>query len=161
MLKMIQILGLYQKKFWKYLKSTSGGTRIPETVNYGPRFRNNPLAQSELFNEYFCDQFFENSEYDIDIDYTNDSQFNIDFDFRKIRKILQVINPNKAVGPDGVHGSILKNCAVSLAYPLSVIFKISYNSGMIPKDWKLANVVPVHKKGSKMSVENYRPILSH
>ena len=41
---------------------------------------------------------------------------------------------------------------------MSVIFKISYNSGMIPKDWKLANVVPVHKKGSKMSVENYRPI---
>ena len=108
--------------------------------------------QSVLFNdnEYFCDQFSESSKYDIDINYTNDSQFDIDFDFRKIRKLLTVINPSKAAGPDGIHGSILKNCAVSLAYPLSVIFKISYNSGMIPKDWKLANVVPVHKKGSKM-----------
>ena len=75
-----------------------------------------------------------------------------------VRKFLKDVNPNKAAGPDGIHGKILKNCAVSLAYPLSVIFRVSYNSGMIPKDWKLANVVPVYKKGSKTSVENYRPI---
>ena len=48
--------------------------------------------------------------------------------------------------------------AVSLAYPLSLIFKISYNTGCIPGDWKSANVVPVHKKGCKENIENYRPI---
>ena len=150
--------GLISKKFWKYLKSTSGGTRVPETISYGSRFRNNPGGQSELFNEFFCDQFSEASNYDIDIDFTHDSDFDIDFDFRKIRKLLKMVNPNKAAGPDGIHGKILKNCAVSLAYPLSLIFRTTYNSGMIPKDWKVANVVPVHKKGSKMTVENYRPI---
>ena len=31
-------------------------------------------------------------------------------------------------------------------------------SGCIPKDWKVANIVPVHKKGSKENIENYRPI---
>ena len=149
---------LISKKFWKYLKSTSGGTRIPETINYGSRFRNKPQEQSELFNEFFCDQFSDISSYDIDIDYQNDCQFDIVFDFRKIRSLLKAVNPNKAAGPDGIHGTVLKNCAVSLAYPLSLIFRTSYNSGMIPKDWKIANVVPVHKKGSKMSVENYRPI---
>ena len=127
-------------------------------MNYGSRFRNNPEGQSELFNEFFCDQFSAASNYDIDIDYSHDSSFDIDFDFRKVRKLLKGVNPNKAAGPDDIHGKILKNCAVSLAYPLSLIFKTSYNSGMIPKDWKIANVVPVHKKGSKMYVENYRPI---
>ncbi len=68
------------------------------------------------------------------------------------------LNSNKACGPDGIHGKILKHCAVSLAYPLSLMFKISYSTGCIPKDWKLAHVVPVHKKGSKDNVENYRPI---
>ena len=29
---------------------------------------------------------------------------------------------------------------------------------MIPQEWKLANVVPVHKKDAKMDVANYRPI---
>ena len=30
--------------------------------------------------------------------------------------------------------------------------------GVLPPDWKLANVVPVHKKGDKCDVNNYRPI---
>ncbi len=150
--------GLISKKFWKYLKSTSGGTRIPETVNYGTRFRNNVQGQTELFNDFFADQFCESSKYDIDIDFSNDQDFNINFDFREIRTLLKNINANKAAGPDGIHGRILKQCAASIAYPLSKIFELSYNSGMIPKEWKLANVVPVYKKGSKMSVENYRPI---
>ena len=30
--------------------------------------------------------------------------------------------------------------------------------GTIPTEWKMANVVPVYKKGSKTLVENYRPI---
>ena len=53
---------------------------------------------------------------------------------------------------------VLKNCAFGLAYPLSKLFKLSYNTGIIPHEWKRANVVPVHKKGSKADVENYRPI---
>ena len=38
-----------------------------------------------------------------------------------------------------------------------MLFKLSYNTGYIPSDWKLAHV-PIHKKGSKSNVENYRPI---
>ena len=30
--------------------------------------------------------------------------------------------------------------------------------GGIPSEWKLAHVVPIHKKGSKENIENYRPI---
>ncbi len=68
------------------------------------------------------------------------------------------INSNKACGPDGIHGKVLKNCASSLAYPLSLLFKLSYNTGCVPAEWKLAHVVPVHKKGCKQNIENYRPI---
>ena len=38
------------------------------------------------------------------------------------------------------------------------MFKLSYNLGSLPREWRLANVVPVHKKGSKDNIENYRPI---
>ena len=68
------------------------------------------------------------------------------------------INSNKASGPDGIHGKILKNCSESLAYPLSLILKLSYNTGSLPKEWKLANVVPIHKKEGKDDIKNYRPI---
>ena len=70
-----------------------------------------------------------------------------------------MVKPRKASGPDRIHGLVLKNCAFGLAYPLSKLYQVSYNSGIIPQEWKLANVVPVHKKGAKMDVANYRPIL--
>ena len=51
-----------------------------------------------------------------------------------------------------------KNCASTLAKPLTIMFNIFYVTGSIPNEWKLASVVPVHKKDVKSSVENYRPI---
>ena len=72
--------------------------------------------------------------------------------------MLSKINSNKASGPDKIHGKILKNCSAGLAYPLSILFKVSYNTGIVPSEWKLANVVPIHKKGPKENIENYRPI---
>ena len=82
----------------------------------------------------------------------------MEFNWNRVRKLFSSVNSYKASGPDGIHGKIFKNCSESLAYPLSLIFKISYNTGSLPKEWKLANVVPIHKKGSKDDIKNYRPI---
>ena len=67
-------------------------------------------------------------------------------------------NFSKLLIPDGLHGKLLKNCAAGLAYPLSLLFTLSYNMGSIPEEWKLGHVVPIFKKGDKHNVENYRPI---
>ncbi len=149
---------LITKKFWAHVKANSKSHRIPDTMHYKGRFRNSDVDKANLFNGYFYEQFSEESQYDIDIDWANDELFDIDFNHQKIRKLLSKVNSNKAQGPDGIHGNILKNCASSLAYPLSIMFKISYNSGCIPREWRHAHVVPVHKKGSKNDIENYRPI---
>ena len=39
-----------------------------------------------------------------------------------------------------------------------IVYKKSYNTGQLPDDWKLANVVPVFKKGNTSLAANYRPI---
>ena len=82
----------------------------------------------------------------------------ISFDAHTVETHLTNLNVNKAPGPDNFHAKILKNCAKGLSYPLSTLFSMSYSTGIIPKNWKLAHVVPVYKKGSKNNVENYRPI---
>ena len=127
-------------------------------MSYNGRFKNNINDQTELFNNYFYDQFSDPSNYNIPINFQDDSGSHIEILPSEIRKLLKNLNPNKAQGPDGIHGNILKYCAVSIAYPLSLIYNTSYKTGVIPMEWKLAHVVPVHKKGSKASVENYRPI---
>ena len=57
-----------------------------------------------------------------------------------------------------MNGAIFKNCSITLCHPLSIIFKLIYNTGLIPTQWKTANVVPVHKKDDVNSICNYRPI---
>ena len=146
------------KKFWSYVKSSSNSTRIPDSINLNGRFRSDPDDKATLFNDYFCQQFSSPSSYNIDLDYSNDPLHDFYIDFRSVRKILSSLNQNKSQGPDGISGKVLKNCASSIAYPITLLFNMSFSQGQIPPDWKLANIVPVHKKGDKSNVENYRPI---
>jgi len=50
---------------------------------------------------------------------------------------------------------LLKNY---LSAPLENIYNLSFNSGCVPDQFKIANVIPVHKKDSTLLVNNYRPI---
>ena len=34
----------------------------------------------------------------------------------------------------------------------------SFDEGVVPSDWKLANVCPIYKKGSRAHAMNYRPV---
>ena len=53
---------------------------------------------------------------------------------------------------------LLTETAFQIAPSLFALFNKSLSRGVLPDDWKLANVVPVHKRGEKSHVENYRPI---
>ena len=59
---------------------------------------------------------------------------------------------------DGIHPKLLKECAEIIAKPLYLIFSKSLESGVVPTDWKLANKLPIHKKGSRALASNYRPV---
>ena len=146
------------KKFWSHVKSASRNTRIPETIYLRGKSSSDTKVKTGMFNGFFFDQFSEASSYDIDICFQSDNNFDIDFNNKRIRDILRNIDCNKAQWPDNIHGVILKTCASSLARPLSIIFELIYNTGILPAEWKCANVVPVFKKGVKENIENYRPI---
>ena len=150
---------LISKKFWKHVKSKSKSNRIPGTVRYGECFRNDPTDQANLFNKFFYEQFSKESKYDIDIEMGSIDQFSdLYFHELDVQILLKEINLGKSAGPDGIHGTVLKNCAVSLAKPLTMMYNTSYVTGCIPDEWKFASVVPIHKKDDKGCVENYRPI---
>ena len=146
------------KKFWSSIKSISKSTRIPDKMHLNDCIRSDPEQIANLFNKHFCDQFSDDSLYDIDINFSNDPFYDFNFNELAIFNALKQINPNKSRGPDNIGGLIIKNCAQSIALPLSILFNISFRTGSMPTQWKIANIVPVHKKGDKSSVQNYRPI---
>ena len=130
-------MSLISKKFWKYVKSKCKSSRIPETMKFGDQFRYKPLDQANMFNTYFFSQFSNRSSYDIEVDLRNDHhKFNdLEFHALDVLLILKQTNSSKAAGPDGIDGMILKNCAASLAKPLTIMFNTSYVSGIIPEEW--------------------------
>ena len=100
--------GLITNKFWSHVKSNSKSSRLPETMHLDDTFRNKPSEKAELFNNYFYEQFSGRSNYNTHIDFSNDQVFDIDFNRNRVHKHLSNFNSNKASGPDGIHGNILK-----------------------------------------------------
>ena len=72
--------------------------------------------------------------------------------------MLKSLRSNTATGPDNIPARILIECANELAPSLSIIFNLSLLTGMVPDDWKLSNVIPVFKSGTRNDCKNYRPI---
>ena len=75
-----------------------------------------------------------------------------------VQKLYDKLNPYKAPGPDNLQHRILKELSYQIAPVLCNIFKVSLRTGIVPDDWKLANVTPIFKKGSRQLPENYRPV---
>ena len=75
-----------------------------------------------------------------------------------VEEILTGLNPNKAAGLDGVESRLLKMCAKEMAPILCGIFQKSMDDGEVPSKWKEANIVPIHKKGNKAIMANFRPV---
>ena len=146
------------KKFWSHVKSKSKSCRIPEVIRNNSSISSDNVAKANMFNKYFFEQFSNTSTYDTAIDFTIDDAYDIDFSCTRIKNLFDNINVNKAPGPDGIHGNVLKFCSMSLCRPLSIIFKLCYNTGIIPSEWKSANIVPIYKQGDKAVVSNHRPI---
>ena len=73
--------------------------------------------------------------------------------------ILSGLNVAKAHGPDNISVNMIKLCGNNdLVVPLKLIFENILRTGIFPKQWKRANVTPVHKKDNKQLIKNYRPI---
>ena len=119
-------------RFWGYVKSTSNSYRIPETLSYNSTTSSHTDLNANPFNQYFYSQFFVESEYDINFEKDND--FSISFSSDRIEKLLNDIDVNKACVPEELPGNVLKHCSNALAEPLSIIFTLIYNTGMVPVD---------------------------
>ena len=143
------MIGTYLQKNSGQVKSCKNTNRIPEAISYEGIKSSVPSIKADIFNNYFYKQFLEPSLYNIDIDFTNDSGNEIDLSVARVKSFLDSLETNKAQGPDTINGTVLRNCSISLSYPLHKFFNLAYNTGYLPSEWKLANVVPILKKDDK------------
>ena len=152
------------KSYWSLLKIFLNNKKIPliPPLFHENRFIIDFKEKAELFNSFFskqCSLITNNSKLSTSPSYITDKRLSsITFSADDVGKIIWSVNPNKAHGHDNVSIRMLKLCGGAICEPLQLIFNETLVSGSFPCDWKKANIIPIHKKGNKLTLRNYRPV---
>ncbi|KAJ7421822.1 hypothetical protein WISP_41051 [Willisornis vidua] len=151
------------KSFFKYIGRNKQYRNIVGPLQYGNgHLRNRDIGKAEVFNDFLASVFNTDDEPRgsqcpelEDHDCENDR---IPTNPEIARDLLLQLDPYKSLGPDKIHPRILKRLAGVIAKSLSMILEQFCESGEVPADWKLANLVPVFQKGKKKDPGCYRPV---
>ena len=76
----------------------------------------------------------------------------------EIETIIEVLNPYKASGDDGINHKMLKGVSESVSKPLCIFMNKTFDEGFFPDIYKLANIIPIFKKGDEYRPSNDRSV---
>ncbi len=153
------------KKYWSVMKEIFGNkvkASIPTLIDNNMTYSTD-IEKANLFVELFSNQCSVDPPppgYSLpDPVYLTDQRLSsVTFEVDQVFRILSSLDTNKATGPDGIGNRVLKECANTLAVPLTDIYNKSMNDMVFPDDWKLSHISPVYKKAFRHIKENYRPV---
>ena len=149
------------KLFWKLVKSK---TKVKEDIQCiiqeTGEVHSENKEKAELLNHFFSSVFTQEDVGNVPAfkNRTNSSLEEVQIDTPTIIKLLGMMKKTKSQCPDDIHPKFIKESSKELAKPVSIVFRRSLDEGKLPEIWKIANVTPIHKKGPKHQVGNYRPI---
>ncbi|KAJ0169577.1 hypothetical protein K1T71_013710 [Dendrolimus kikuchii] len=153
----------HPKVFWTYVKALRGGSSYPKIMSLGTKKFSEGKDICDGFNSFFKSVFGQPSNYQhrnqseqvsVNISTLSRIQTNIS----TVEVFLKQLDKDKGAGSDGIPPVFWNSCYKSLAPPLCAIFNRSLREGVFPSKWKSAHIIPIHKKGSKAHIENYRGI---
>ena len=79
--------------------------------------------------------------------------------FEEVKTIISNLNRKKAPGIDGISNTAIICMPKNAVLGLTEIINLTITTRQFPSNWKLANVIMIHKKGKPKSDPNsYRPI---
>jgi hypothetical protein len=79
-------------------------------------------------------------------------------DLDDVKEALKRLPAKKAPGVDHIRQEMLAPIAESIAQALIFLFKLCWQWSYTPLQWRVAQIVPIHKKGAHTEPANYRPI---
>jgi Reverse transcriptase (RNA-dependent DNA polymerase) len=147
--------------FYKYVnKKLSSRCGIGSLMREDGSVTNDPREKAEMLNKYLASVFTLDDGVSQDLPSRvaiGEGLSSITFTSSKVFFKLNKLKTGTACGPDGVQAVLLKNASSSLSFSLAQLYQFLFSSS-VPKEWKLASVTPIFKKGKPCDVSNYRPI---
>ena len=83
-------------------------------------------------------------------------ELNKSIEISEITDVIKHLRDGKQPGIDGLSYEFFKNCNNNLTTYLCYLFNVILDTGIYPSQWSEAIISPLHKKGSKSDVSNYR-----
>ena len=151
------------KTYWSILKTFYNGKKVPVI----PPLLINKLildfkVKANHFNHFFASQCIplnNNSKLPENQTYvTNTKLSSVKFEDTEIINIIRSLNVSKAHDHDVISIRMLQICDSAIVKPLSIIFNNCITQSIFPDIWKKSNICPIHKKGDKQAINNYRPV---
>eukprot|EP00061_Rhincodon_typus_P007373 g29014.t1 len=117
-------------------------------------------GDGQILNEYFASVFtVEEDVQDIERGELNGNIFkNVRITEEMVLDVLKCLKVHKPLGTNQVTPRAQWEVREVIARPLAEVFVSSIATGEVPEDWRLANIVPLFKKGGKEKLGNYRPM---
>ena len=75
-----------------------------------------------------------------------------------VKLCLNELMNKRCEGFDRIPLCVIRDACNLLLPPMAQLFDNIYNTCTIPDQWKVSKIIPIFKKGSKVQMENYRPI---
>ena len=72
-------------------------------------------------------------------------------------KKIKTMKDIKSLGMDEIPPKLLMETVQQNSIPLARVFNLSLKEGVVPFEWKEANIIPLFIKGSRNKSKNYRP----
>jgi hypothetical protein len=150
------------KTWWstvKWLLGKGGDTSYPSLNVNGKQVSDNQ-EKAQAFNEFFLSH---SNIDDSNANLPDDDNFPNNLDSitateEEVHDLLKCIDTTKATGPDGISPKLLYEAGASIVPSLTKLINLSLSTSKVPKKWKIANVIPLFKKGDKHERNNYRPV---
>ena len=159
------------KNTWKGIKSiiamNDKNNEVPKIIKSNESYLTDPLDIANTFNDFFS-SVASKIQSKISFSYKSFSDFlpaHISNSFfispctkEEISDIITGFKTGKSSGPNSIPIKILKLAKDKISENLSSIFNLSFSTGSFPDVLKVAKIIPIHKKDSKLDCTNYRPI---
>ena len=155
-LKILEDSAMDSRKFWNTIKSA---TCKDASVQ-------NTITTQEWFQHFYY-VFNGDTVTGIDLDAIGDSSVNLesvsatldeDITALEVQDAIRALKSNKAPGPDGLCEELYKYSDARIVNFLMIYFNKLFESGMFPLACSESVIQPLHKKGNKISPDNYRGI---